>query len=192
MQNRSIPAASNTITSPDIRHATIADIRFTLGMCDLGEVLMAATRSGVCAMMLGDDALALEVVLRMQFPHAHRTDDAPDLTGWMTRVRDYLATPERGLELPLYVQGTVFQQRVWAILQTIPPGRTVSYTELATRLGNPRAVRAVAQACATNSIAIAIPCHRVIRRDGRLGGYRWGTARKQALLEREALLDTQC
>ena len=191
MQNGSTQAVSNTVATADDNGATITDVRFTLATCDLGWALVAATRSGICAIMLGDDTVALEAALHMQFPQAHRTDDAPDLIDWITRVRAYIATPEHGLELPLHVQGTAFQQRVWAALQAIPPGSTVSYAELAARLGNPRAVRAVAHACASNPIAIAIPCHRVIRSDGTLSGYRWGAARKQALLEREALLNAQ-
>ncbi len=191
MQNGSTQAVSDMFATADDHRVTTAAIRFTLATCDLGWALVAATRSGICAMMLGDDALALETAARMSFPHAYRTDDAPDLIVWMTQVQDYIVTPRHKLELPLHVQGTAFQQRVWATLQAIPAGSTISYAELAARLGNPRAVRAVARACATNAIAIAIPCHRVIRSDGTLSGYRWGVARKQALLERELLLNAQ-
>lgn len=190
MQNGSIQTLS-MITTADDNDVIVADIRFMIAACDLGWLLMAATRSGICAIMLGDSSIALDAVLRIQFPHARRTDGASDLTAWMTQVCAYIVRPRHRLELPLHVTGTVFQQQVWAMLQTIPPGSTASYAELATRLGKPRAVRAVARACAANLIAIAIPCHRVIRSDGTLGGYRWGKARKQVLLEREALLNTQ-
>jgi AraC family transcriptional regulator of adaptative response/methylated-DNA-[protein]-cysteine methyltransferase len=164
-----------------------ACIRFAVGECSLGSILVAATDKGVCAIMLGDDPDALVRDLQDRFPQAQLLGGDEDFEHLVARVVGFVEAPARGLDLPLDVQGTAFQQRVWQALRAIPSGTTVSYTEIAERIGAPQAVRAVAQACASNAIAVAIPCHRVVRQDGSLAGYRWGVERKRALLEREAV-----
>lgn len=160
-------------------------ITFGIGACSLGVVLVAATERGVCAILLGDDAGELERDLLRRFPEAElrRGDHAFD--GQLAEVVALVEQPERGLSLPLDVRGTAFQERVWQALQAIPAGATRSYRELAQAIGAPRAVRAVAAACAANALAVAVPCHRVLRSDGDVSGYRWGVERKRALLERE-------
>ena len=153
--------------------------------CALGKVLVAATGRGVCAILPGDDADALHRDLRRRFPTATVICGNAAFERTVARVTALLAAPHRGLDVPLDPAGTPFQRRVWQALGAIRAGTTASYGEIARRIGAPRAVRAVAQACAANPIAVAIPCHRVVRRDGAPGGYRWGVARKQALLEGE-------
>ncbi|MGE0752493.1 MAG: bifunctional DNA-binding transcriptional regulator/O6-methylguanine-DNA methyltransferase Ada [Variibacter sp.] len=162
-----------------------AAIRFAVGECSLGSVLVAATEKGVCAIMLGDDPDALVRDLQDQFPKAELIGADRDFEQLVAKVVGFVEAPRQGLDLPLDVRGTAFQQRVWALLREIPAGATVSYTDIATRLGQPAAVRAVAQACAANKLAVAIPCHRVVRQDGALSGYRWGVERKRTLLARE-------
>lgn len=161
-------------------------MRFAVGQCSLGAILVAATGSGVCAILLGDDPDMLLRNLQDRFPHAELTGGDSDFEQWMARVIGFVENPAQGLDLPLDIRGTIFQRRVWQALRDIPPGSTASYTEIAKRIGSPKAARAVAQACAANTIAVAIPCHRVIRNDGKLSGYRWGIERKRALLIREA------
>jgi len=158
-----------------------------VGRCSLGYVLVAATERGVCAILLGNDPAALAADLATRFPHARLSEAAPDFADWVAAVVRFVDDPGRaeGLGLPLDVRGTAFQRRVWEALQQIPAGETASYGEVAARLGSPRAVRAVAAACAANKLAVAIPCHRVVARDGSLAGYRWGVERKRRLLERE-------
>lgn len=163
-----------------------ASIRFAVGECSLGSILVAASERGVCAIMLGDDPDALARELQDRFPKARLTGGDASFEDWVAKVVGFVEAPHLGLDLPLDVRGTAFQQRVWQALREIPAGSTASYAEIAEKLGTPKAVRAVAQACAANAIAVAIPCHRVVRRDGALSGYRWGVERKQALLEREA------
>lgn len=163
-----------------------ARIRFTIGQSSLGAVLVAASDKGVCAIALGDDPEALARDLQDRFPHARLVGDDPAFADLVAQVVGLVDQPSRGLNLPLDLRGTAFQQRVWQALREIPPGCTVSYAELARRIGRPQAVRAVANACAANSLAVAVPCHRVVRRDGDLSGYRWGVERKRALLAREA------
>jgi len=165
-----------------------ASIRFAVGECSLGSILVAATDRGVCAIMLGDDPDALVRDLQDRFPKARLIGGDTDFEQLVAKVVGFVEAPALGLDLPLDVQGTAFQQRVWQALRAIPSGATASYTEIAERIGAPQAVRAVAQACASNALAVAIPCHRVVRRDGALAGYRWGVERKRALLEREAVL----
>jgi AraC family transcriptional regulator of adaptative response/methylated-DNA-[protein]-cysteine methyltransferase len=165
---------------------TGAAIRFAVGECSLGSILVAATGQGICAISLGDDPDALVRDLQDRFPNAKLLGGDRDFEQWMAKVVGFVEAPELGLDLPLDVRGTAFQQRVWQALQKIPAGSTASYTEIARRIGAPTAVRAVARACASNTIAVAIPCHRVVRTDGSLSGYRWGVARKRALLDREA------
>ncbi|HQY92878.1 bifunctional DNA-binding transcriptional regulator/O6-methylguanine-DNA methyltransferase Ada [Caldilinea sp.] len=166
------------------RGAAGETIRLGVAECYLGWVLVAATPRGLCAIDLGDDPHALEAGLRSRFPKAEIARDA-SLAAWMQQVVRFLDAPESGLRLPLDIQGTAFQQRVWAALREIPAGSTLSYTEVAERIGAPSAVRAVAAACAANKLAVAIPCHRVVRQNGELSGYRWGIERKRRLLARE-------
>ena len=160
-------------------------IGWTVTESALGSLLIAATADGVCMIEFGADAGELEARLAERFPAAERVRDDAGLTEAVSAVAAYIATPSRGLSLPLDVQGTAFQRRVWRALQAIPPGRTLTYGEVAVELGQPTAARAVARACATNEIALAIPCHRVVGSGGRLAGYRWGVERKQALLKGE-------
>ena len=162
------------------------EIRFAIGECSLGSILVAKSTKGVCAILLGDDPDALARDLQDRFEHATLIGGDAKFEALVAKVVGFVEAPEIGLDLPLDLRGTVFQQRVWQALRKIPVGETVSYREIAARIGAPKAVRAVAQACASNSIAVAIPCHRVVRHDGALSGYRWGVARKRALLEREA------
>ncbi len=162
-----------------------ATIRFAVGECMLGSILVAASERGVCAIFMGDDSDALLRDLRRRFPHAMLTGDDAKFKKTVAKVVRFVDAPRIGLDLPLDIRGTVFQQRVWQALRKIPAGKTVSYSELAKRIGVPKAVRAVAGACAANAIAVAIPCHRVVRNDGGLSGYRWGVERKRALIERE-------
>jgi AraC family transcriptional regulator, regulatory protein of adaptative response / methylated-DNA-[protein]-cysteine methyltransferase len=161
-------------------------IRFAIGECSLGAILVAATERGVCAIMLGDDPDWLVRDLQDRFGNARLIGDDQDFEQWVAKVVGFVEAPALGLDLPLDVRGTAFQHRVWQALRKIPIGETASYTEIAARIGAPKAVRAVAGACASNSIAVAIPCHRVVRNDGALSGYRWGVERKRALLDREA------
>lgn len=162
-----------------------ATIRFAVGVCSLGQILVAASDKGVCAILLGDDADALLRDLEDRFPNADLTGGDLAFETTVATVVAFVEQPKRGLHLPLDIRGTAFQQRVWAALSRLPAGRTASYTEIAQAIGAPNAVRAVAGACAANAIAVAIPCHRVVRSDGGLSGYRWGVERKRALLDRE-------
>jgi AraC family transcriptional regulator of adaptative response/methylated-DNA-[protein]-cysteine methyltransferase len=161
-------------------------IRFGVGPCSLGSVLVAATDVGVCAIFLGDDPDLLVHDLEDRFPRAALTGGEAGFEQWMAAVVALVDDPSTGPDLPLDVRGTAFQQRVWQALRAVPAGRTASYAEIAATIGAPTAVRAVAAACAANKLAVAIPCHRVVRTDGSLSGYRWGVDRKRQLLEREA------
>lgn len=161
-------------------------IRFAVGQCSLGAILVAATAKGVCAILLDDDPEVLVNDLQDRFPKAKLIGGDREFEQWMARVIGLVETPAQGLDLPLDVRGTAFQQRVWEALRAIPAGSTASYAEIAGRIGAPKAVRAVAQACAANALAVAIPCHRVVKSDGALSGYRWGVERKRRLIEREA------
>jgi AraC family transcriptional regulator of adaptative response/methylated-DNA-[protein]-cysteine methyltransferase len=163
-----------------------AEIRFAVGECSLGSILVARSARGVCALSLGDDPDALVRALQDRFPKAELVGGDSEFEALVGQVVGLVDNPAAGLGLPLDMRGTAFQQRVWTALLAIPPGQTVSYAELARRIGMPQAARAVARACASNAIAVAIPCHRVIRQDGSVSGYRWGAERKRALLEREA------
>jgi AraC family transcriptional regulator, regulatory protein of adaptative response / methylated-DNA-[protein]-cysteine methyltransferase len=160
-------------------------IRFVTVATALGWALVAATERGICMTALGDDRDGLAAALRQRFPRAELIAEDAGLKEWADRIVRFITAPEHNLDLPLDIRGTAFQARVWRALQKIPLGKTASYTEIAARLGQPKAVRAVAQACAANKLALIVPCHRVIRSDGELGGYRWGLERKQALLARE-------
>ncbi|WP_347331683.1 bifunctional transcriptional activator/DNA repair enzyme AdaA [Marinimicrobium locisalis] len=162
------------------------DIHFAVGECSLGSILVARSAKGVCAIYLGDDPDLLVRTLEDQFPAAHLMAGDRSFEGLVAQVVGFVEAPQLGLDLPLDIRGTAFQQRVWEVLRQIPAGQTLSYTEVAQRLGNPKAVRAVAGACAANRLAVVIPCHRVVRNDGNLSGYRWGVERKKMLLERES------
>jgi AraC family transcriptional regulator of adaptative response/methylated-DNA-[protein]-cysteine methyltransferase len=161
-------------------------VRYAVAHCSLGWLLVAATERGVCAIEFGDSADALREHVAEYFPGAERRDDEAAFASLVAAVVALVERPRHGPELPLDIQGTAFQRRVWEALRAIPCGSTASYAEIAEQIGRPSAARAVARACATNPIAVAIPCHRVVRQDGDLSGYRWGVERKQALLEREA------
>jgi AraC family transcriptional regulator of adaptative response/methylated-DNA-[protein]-cysteine methyltransferase len=161
------------------------EIRFAIGECSLGSILVATSERGVCAILLGDDPDALARDLQDRFPRADLIGGDPDFEQLVAKVVGFVEAPGLGLDLPLDVRGTAFQQRVWQVLRQIPAGSTVSYADIAKQIGSPSAVRAVARACAANVLAVAIPCHRVVRNDGALSGYRWGVERKRALLERE-------
>jgi AraC family transcriptional regulator of adaptative response/methylated-DNA-[protein]-cysteine methyltransferase len=161
------------------------DVRFAVGECSLGSIVVAQSARGVCAILLGDDPNALVRDLQDRFPRATLVGGDARFEELVARVVGFVEAPALGLDLPLDVRGTAFQQRVWRALRAIPAGTTVSYADLAAKIGSRSSVRAVAQACAANPLAVAIPCHRVVRRDGNLSGYRWGVERKRALLERE-------
>ncbi len=161
------------------------EIRFAVAACSLGAILVASTGRGICAILMGDDPEALVHDLQDRFPKARLVGADAGFERTVALVVGFVEAPRLGLDLPLDVRGTAFQQRVWEALRAIPAGVTVSYTELAQRIGSPNAVRAVAGACAANPVAVAIPCHRVVRNDGGLSGYRWGIARKRALIDRE-------
>jgi AraC family transcriptional regulator of adaptative response/methylated-DNA-[protein]-cysteine methyltransferase len=161
-------------------------IHFAIGECSLGSILVAKSERGVCAVLIGDDPLQLIRELQDQFPKANLIGGESGYEDLVAKVVGLIEKPGVGLDLPLDIRGTAFQQRVWKALQQIPVGSTASYADIAKSIGMPKAVRAVAQACGANSLAVAIPCHRVIRNDGVLSGYRWGVERKQALLDREA------
>ena len=161
-------------------------IRFAVGECSLGSILVAQSDRGICAILMGDDPDALARDLQDTFPKAELIGGDAGFEDLVAKVVGFVEAPSIGLDLPLDVRGTAFQERVWQALREVPPGSTTSYTEIAARIGAPQAVRAVAQACAANHIAVAIPCHRVIRQDGNTSGYRWGVERKLALLERES------
>jgi AraC family transcriptional regulator of adaptative response/methylated-DNA-[protein]-cysteine methyltransferase len=146
---------------------------------------VARTGKGVCAILIGDDPEPLVRNLQDRFPRATLIGGDAEFEELVAKVVGFVEAPALGLDLPLDVRGTAFQQRVWQVLRAIPAGSTLSYTEVAEKIGAPKAVRAVAQACAANAVAVAIPCHRVVRSDGALSGYRWGIERKRALLDRE-------
>jgi AraC family transcriptional regulator of adaptative response/methylated-DNA-[protein]-cysteine methyltransferase len=162
------------------------DIRFAVGKCSLGSILVAQSDRGICAIFLGDDPDSLVRGLQDQFPKANLIGGDAGFEGLVAKVIGFVEAPALGLDLPLDVRGTAFQQRVWQSLRKIPAGSTASYTEVARLIGSPNSVRAVAQACGANALAVAIPCHRVVRNDGALSGYRWGVERKRTLLEKEA------
>lgn len=165
---------------------TDTDIFFAIGECSLGSILVAQNKKSVCSILIGDNPQLLIRDLRDRFPKTNLIGDESGYEELMAKVVCLIEKPGVGLGLPLDIRGTAFQQRVWKALQQIPPGSTATYSEIAAKIGMPKAVRAVAQACGANALAVAIPCHRVIRNDGSLSGYRWGVDRKRVLLEREA------
>lgn len=162
------------------------EIRFAVGQCALGALLVAASDTGICEIALHEDPEQLVRNLQDRFKAARLIGADREFEQWMAAVVGFVENPAVGLHLPLDVRGTAFQRRVWEALREIPVGATATYTDIAERIGSPRSVRAVARACATNNIALAIPCHRVVRTDGSLAGYRWGIERKRELIEREA------
>jgi AraC family transcriptional regulator of adaptative response/methylated-DNA-[protein]-cysteine methyltransferase len=162
------------------------EMKFAIGACSLGAILVAASEKGVAAILLGDDPEALLRDVQDRFPRARLIGGDRTFEKLVAKVVGFVEAPRIGLDLPLDVQGTAFQHRVWKALRDIPAGKTATYAEIARRIGEPDAARAVAGACAANKIAVAIPCHRVVRSDGSLSGYRWGVKRKRALLDREA------
>lgn len=162
----------------------VTDIFFSIGECSLGSILVAQSARGVCSILIGEDQALLARDLQDQFPKANLIGKESEEL--VAKVVGLIEKPGVGLDLPLDIRGTAFQRGVWQALQQIPPGSTATYTDIANQIGAPPAVRAVAQACGANALAVAIPCHRVIRNDGSLSGYRWGVERKRALLEREA------
>jgi AraC family transcriptional regulator of adaptative response/methylated-DNA-[protein]-cysteine methyltransferase len=162
------------------------DIFFAVGECSLGSILVAVSRKGVCAILLGSDPARLVRDLQDQFPKANLIGNEKRYEALVAKVVGFVEQPRLGLDLPFDIRGTAFQQRVWKALQEIPAGETASYAAIAKKIGLPKSVRAVAQACAANSLAVAIPCHRVVRTNGSLAGYRWGVERKRTLLDREA------
>lgn len=162
------------------------DIFFAIGKASLGSILVAQSNKGVCSILIGEDPEALIRDLQDRFPKANLIGDEAGYQDLVAKVVGLIEQPGVSLDLPLDIRGTAFQQRVWKALQQIPPGTTATYTEIAKTIGMPKAVRAIAQACGANALAVAIPCHRVIKNDGSLSGYRWGVDRKRALLEKEA------
>lgn len=171
-----------------LRGGAKTNIHFALGECSLGSILVATSEKGVCAISIGSDPEVLLQELQDRFPRANLIGGDEEFEALVAKVVGFVEAPKLGLELPLDVQGTAFQQRVWQALREIPYGETATYADIASKIGMPKAVRAVARACAANTLAVAIPCHRVIRQDGSLSGYRWGIERKKTLLEKEAIV----
>jgi AraC family transcriptional regulator of adaptative response/methylated-DNA-[protein]-cysteine methyltransferase len=161
-------------------------IRFAVDECSLGSILIAASERGICAITMGDAPYLLVQDLQKLFPNAELISGDAEFEQTVAKVIRFVETPKIGLDLPLDIRGTAFQQRVWQTMRKIPAGKTVSYSEIARQIGSPGAARAVANACAANTLAVAIPCHRVVRIDGGSTAYRWGIERMRALLEREA------
>jgi AraC family transcriptional regulator, regulatory protein of adaptative response / methylated-DNA-[protein]-cysteine methyltransferase len=178
-------AADSLGVTPGRLRGTL-DIGWWMGLSDLGWMLLGATDAGICWLTFGSKPGELLQELRAAFPRAHLYNDEERLYAWFARVRDFVLLPQEALDLPVEIQGTAFQSKVWRALRDIPLGKTETYGELARRLGEPKAVRAVASACARNHVALLIPCHRVVASDGSPGGYRWGLRRKTNLLQREA------
>ncbi|HLG57203.1 MAG TPA: methylated-DNA--[protein]-cysteine S-methyltransferase [Vicinamibacterales bacterium] len=167
------------------RGARGVDVSYAIADSPLGRLLVAATPKGICSVKLGDRDNALEDDLRREYPAASISRDRSDLTRWVKAILTYLNGRRPHLDLPLDIQATAFQWKVWRYLQSIPYGETRAYSQVASDIGAPAAVRAVARACATNPVCLVIPCHRVVGKDGSLTGYRWGVERKEALLEGE-------
>jgi AraC family transcriptional regulator of adaptative response/methylated-DNA-[protein]-cysteine methyltransferase len=160
-------------------------LRFAIGDCSLGAILVAATKRGIAAIEFGDDPAMLLAALQSRFPNANLIGADPDFDALVAAVVAHVERPVRAIDLPLDIRGTAFQEQVWQALRAIPLGDTATYAEIAAAIGSPSSTRAVANACGQNAIAVLIPCHRVVRTDGGTGGYRWGIARKTALLARE-------
>jgi AraC family transcriptional regulator of adaptative response/methylated-DNA-[protein]-cysteine methyltransferase len=180
------PGALGMAPSAYRRGAPGEVIRWGVSDCSLGKVLVAATTLGICAVLLGDEVSSLYSDLHARFPKARIVEGDTDLDAWLSQVVAFIDDSAPTLPLPLDVRGSAFQMRVWEVLRKIPLGSTQTYADIARELGDPNSVRAVAGACAQNPVAVAIPCHRVVRSDGALSGYRWGVERKKELLQREA------
>jgi AraC family transcriptional regulator of adaptative response/methylated-DNA-[protein]-cysteine methyltransferase len=161
-------------------------INYTIVSSPLGRLLVGATQRGISALYLGTDDAALQTTLRNEYPRAQISRDRNALEGWVGKILEHLRGREPNLDLPTDVQATAFQRRVWEELRKIPYGTTRTYSQVARAIGKPKAIRAVARACATNPVSVLVPCHRVVREDGKLAGYRWGVERKQTLLEHES------
>ncbi|MCR3756052.1 MAG: DNA-binding transcriptional dual regulator/DNA repair protein Ada [Sodalis sp. Psp] len=161
-------------------------IQYVIGRCSLGVILVARSSRGICAIMLGDDVSQLLRELQEKFLHAELMCDVTDYQQLLAQVVSFVDAPQSSFNLPLDICGTVFQKKVWQVLRTIASGQTMSYRQVAEHVSAPRAVRAVANACGSNLLAVAIPCHRVVYADGTLSGYRWGIERKRQLLKKEA------
>ncbi|MEP6946990.1 MAG: bifunctional DNA-binding transcriptional regulator/O6-methylguanine-DNA methyltransferase Ada [Acidobacteriota bacterium] len=161
------------------------EIKYTVTACELGRILVGRTIKGLCSVAFADDDSSLEQGLRQEYPNAEIIKDAGVLKDFVEEILEHLAGKKKRLDLPLDIQATAFQMQVWELLRKIPFGETVSYTQIAEMLGDKKKVRAVARACASNHVAVVIPCHRVVASDGKLSGYRWGVERKKALLDNE-------
>jgi AraC family transcriptional regulator of adaptative response/methylated-DNA-[protein]-cysteine methyltransferase len=161
-------------------------INYTIVSSPLGRLLVGATQRGISALYLGKDDAALQTTLRKEYPRAEISRDRNGLQGWVGKILEHLRGREPNLDLPTDVQATAFQRRVWEELRKIPYGTTRTYSQVARAIGKPKAIRAVARACARNPVSVVVPCHRVVREDGKLAGYRWGVERKQTLLEHES------
>lgn len=175
-----------SVPNPKHVDSGISAIHFGSGKCSLGAILVASSEKGVCCILLGNDPAEMLANLQDRFPGARLTGGGSDYAHHVAEVIAFVEAPRLGLSLPLDISGTAFQQRVWQALREIPAGSTASYAAIAEKIGSRKSVRAVAGACAANPIAVAIPCHRVVRSNGNLSGYRWGIARKRTLLDREA------
>ena len=178
-------SASSVATGRQLK-ANAKEIKFAIGKSELGIVLVARSATGICAILIGDEADALKRDLAGEFMEGKYVQDDGALRTDLAKVLTFIKTPAKGLDLPLDIRGTPFQRRVWDALLEVRVGYKITYAALASRIGEPAAVRAVANACAANAIALAIPCHRVVRSDGALAGYRWGIERKRAMIEKEA------
>ena len=185
------PLADTTFSLPrhdereEMRETTVETMRYAIGGCSLGLVLAARSEHGVSAVLLGEDHDALRQELKRRFPTPTLVEDGAGLASLVAEVCEFMEAPEGGFTRELDLRGTEFQRAVWQALRQIPAGHTTTYAEIARRIGRPASVRAVAQACAANRLAVVVPCHRVVRSDGGLSGYRWGVERKRELLERE-------
>ena len=185
MELNAIEKSSEAPISARTNDSALDEIAFATGETELGTVLIARSSVGVCSIMMGSDGDELSNDLAERFPESRLVRDNAKLADDLHQVRRFIETPAVGLDLAFDVRGTPFQRRVWTVLLGVPAGSTITYAALASRIGERDAVRAVARACAANAIALGIPCHRVIRSDGTLSGYRWGVERKRALLARE-------
>jgi AraC family transcriptional regulator, regulatory protein of adaptative response / methylated-DNA-[protein]-cysteine methyltransferase len=181
------PTSAPKASTKNANAATANSIMFSIGESALGQVLVARSAAGVCAILMGSTAEELQTDLAERFPDSEIARNDGKVRADLSKVIRFIEAPKDGPDLALDMRGTPFQHRVWEALRAIPTGITVTYTELARRLGEPKSVRAVASACAANTIALAIPCHRVVRTNGAMAGYRWGVERKRALINREAL-----
>ena len=189
MPNAVSDVSSRAVNAPESElKKNVEKIDYATGQSVLGTILIARSRDGVCAIMIGSDSKELKDDLAIQFNKSKLTQDDRKLGNDLQKVIRFIAARTRSLDLTLDMRGTHFQKRVWTALCGVPSGSTITYAALAARIGEPKAVRAVANACAANAIALAIPCHRVIRKDGTFSGYRWGEERKRMLIAREALV----